>query len=162
MEDSCERLWSEFLSSGSGVAETARYASHTSWQFGVGTEQGDALLACVLSGHKLATSAVLWAYEHEGEALPRIGDFSVVTDGLGRARLVIKTTSVSIVAFDSVDEAHAYAEGEGDRSLEYWRKVHWDCFTQDLSEIGIAAVSDMPVVCERFEVVFPLSLAPEG
>lgn len=26
--------------------------------------------------------------------------------------------------YADVDERHAYAEGEGDRSLAYWRQVH--------------------------------------
>lgn len=72
------------------------------------------------------------------------------------------TTSVSVVPFDEVDEEFAYIEGEGDRSLGYWRKVHWDCFVQDLSAIGRVAVPNMPVVRERFEVVFPLGHAAAG
>ena len=96
----------------------------------------------------------MWAYEHEGEAVPCVGDFSVVTDGSGVARCVIRTTSVAIVAFDEVDEQFAYDEGEGDRSLEYWREVHWAYFVRELAGMGRVATPDMPVVCERFDVVF--------
>jgi uncharacterized protein YhfF len=72
------------------------------------------------------------------------------------ARCIVRTTSVSIVPFDHADEVFAYSEGGGDRSLGYWRKMHWDYFVEELSAIGGVAVPDMPVVCERFEVVFPL------
>jgi uncharacterized protein YhfF len=154
MPGSCAQLWSQFVSSGSEVAETARHTTYSCWQFGAGVEQGDRLLAYVLSGSKRATTGALWVYEHDGEAVPRVGDFSVVTDGSGHARLVIRTTSVSVVPFDQVDEEYAFIEGEGDRSLEYWRKGHWDYFKAELSAIGRVAVPDMPVVCECFEVVF--------
>jgi uncharacterized protein YhfF len=153
--DSCAELWGEFMRSGSEAASLAVGASYSSWQFGHGVEQGDRLVALVLSGRKRATAGALWACEHDGEAVPVPGDFSVVTDGSGIARCVIRTTSVDIIALDAVDASFAHDEGEGDRSLEYWRSVHWDFFVRELSEMGIEARSDMPVVCERFEVVFP-------
>lgn len=150
--DSRAELWTEFLHSGSDAAG----ASCTSWQFGYGVEQGDRLLAYVLSDSKRATAGALWVYEHEGEPVPRVGDFSVVTDGSGVARCVLRTTSIAIVPFDAVDEQCAYDEGEGDRSLEYWSEVHCDYFVRELSSLGLTARPNMPVVCERFEVVFPL------
>lgn len=155
MGDSCAELWSVFLGSGSDAAGEAAGSTYTSWQFGYGVEQGDRLLAYVLSGSKRATTGALWTYEHEGETVPTAGDFSVVTDGSGVARCVIRTTSVEIVPFDSVGEQFAFEEGEGDRSLEYWRRTHWDYFVRELASMGQTAQPDMPVVCERFDVVFP-------
>ena len=50
-----------------------------------------------------------------------------------------------MVPFDEVDEEHAYLEGEGDRSLEYWREVHERFFTEHAThDRGFA--TDMPVV----------------
>jgi uncharacterized protein YhfF len=155
VRDSCADLWGEFIGSGAEAASSACGTSYTSWQFGYGVEQGDRLVALVLTGPKRATAGALWAYEHDGEDVPRPGEFSVVTDGSGMARCIIRTTAVDVVAFDSVDAAFAYDEGEGDRTLEYWRATHWDFFVRELSGMGLEASPDMPVVCERFEVVFP-------
>jgi uncharacterized protein YhfF len=154
VQESCAGLWAEFLRSESEAAVATAAATYACWQFGHGVEQGDRLLAYVLSGSKRATTGALWTYEHEGLALPRPGEFSVVTDGSGVARCVLRTTSVSVLPFDQVDEGFAYVEGEGDRSLAYWRRVHWDYFVQELSSIGRVAAADMPVVCERFELVY--------
>ncbi len=74
--------------------------------------------------------------------------------GHGIARCVIRTTAVEIVPFDAVDADFAYDEGEGDRSLEYWRDAHWAYFTQELAGLGLEATHDMPEVCERFEVIY--------
>jgi len=155
--DSCTELWRAFLASGSPEAVSAARASFTSWQFGCGREQGDRLLDYVVGGTKRATAGALWTYEHEGDPLPREGEYSVVTDGSGIARVVIVTTRVDVVAFDAVDEEFAYREGEGDRTLEYWRRVHWDYFTRELAAFGLEPSPNMPVVCERFDVVYPVS-----
>ena len=56
--------------------------------------------------------------------------------------------------FCDVDEGYAAAEGEGDLSLDYWRQVHRDCFSEELGAIGKAFSEEMTVVCEEFECVF--------
>jgi len=162
MSDSCAALWSEFLASGVPSAAEAASATYTSWQFGYGVEQGDRLLDVVLTGPKRATAGALAAYEHEGEDVPRPGDFNIVTDGSGVGRCVIRTTSVDITPFEEVDAQFAWDEGEGDRSLEYWRSVHWPYFVRELASFGRVATQDMLVVCERFEVVFPPGLDSLG
>ena len=51
-----------------------------------------------------------------------------------------------------VDAEHARLEGEGDQSLAHWRAVHEDFFTEHAAhDHGFA--SDMPIVCQRFEVL---------
>lgn len=45
-------------------------------------------------------------------------------------------------------------EGEGDKSLEYWRNVYIKFFTEELKEVGKQFNEDMNIVYEEFEVVF--------
>jgi uncharacterized protein YhfF len=61
---------------------------------------------------------------------------------------------VKIRRYDEVDERFAYEEGEGDRSLEHWREAHWEFFSRTLAGIGKEPSMDMPLVCERFRVVY--------
>ena len=56
--------------------------------------------------------------------------------------------------FKNVSARHAYLEGEGDRSLAYWRKVHQAFFTAELAEVKLDFTPDLEVVCEEFEVIF--------
>lgn len=158
MSESASRLWAAYLAAGSPDAPAAAGATYSAWQFGSGVEQGDRLLACVLEGPKRATAGALWAYEAEGEPVPVPGDHSVLLDGHGVARCVIRTTEARVLPFDEVDAAFAYDEGEGDRSLEYWRDVHWRYFARELEGLGLEATHDMPIVCERFEVVYRASV----
>ena len=49
---------------------------------------------------------------------------------------------------------HAFKEGEGDRSLAYWREVHKRFFTEELKEADLEFDEDMKLVCEEFEAVY--------
>ncbi|QYJ04989.1 ASCH domain-containing protein [Nocardioides panacisoli] len=122
------------------------------WSFGATPEHADELLALVLEGTKTATASALWDYEAEDEPLPEVGTLGIVLDSAGRPQALLVTTEVTVVPFDEVDEEHARLEGEGDRSLAYWRQVHEEFFT-DHATHGHGFRSDMPVVLERFEVL---------
>ena len=122
------------------------------WAFGGTPEQADELLALVLDGTKTATASALWDYEAEDEPLPSPGAMSIVLDGGGHPRALLVTTDVRVVPFDEVDAEHARLEGEGDRSLAHWREAHERFFREHRAHEHDFA-PDMPVVCERFEVV---------
>uniref|UniRef100_UPI003D32B7CA ASCH domain-containing protein n=1 Tax=Maribacter flavus TaxID=1658664 RepID=UPI003D32B7CA len=49
---------------------------------------------------------------------------------------IIKLTSVKLKPYFTIDAAYAQLEGEGDKSLVYWKKVHWDYYTRELEPIG--------------------------
>jgi uncharacterized protein YhfF len=122
--------------------------------FGATPEQADESLDLVLRGIKTATSAPLRDYEAEGENIPAVGDLAILLDGGGHPRALLRTTQVDVVRFDKVSDEHAYAEGEGDRSLTHWRDVHeWFFKEYDHNLRGFAP--NMLVVCERFEVLVP-------
>jgi uncharacterized protein YhfF len=124
------------------------------WAFGATPEQADELLALVLAGDKTATAGALWDYEAEGEPVPAVGGLSIVLDGGGHPRALIVTTDVSVVPFDEVDGDHAAAEGEDDRTLDSWRRIHEQFFTRyPAHDRGFQR--DMPVVLERFRLLYP-------
>ena len=124
------------------------------WSFGPDPVTADRLLFLVLEGTKTATASALAEYEADGEALPEPGDLSIVLDGADHPRALIRTTSVRVVPFADVDAAHAYAEGEGDRTLRYWREAHRRFFEAHTS-LGQGFPDDVPVVLERFVVLVP-------
>lgn len=114
----------------------------------------DALAALVLAGRKRATAGLVWAFEQARMPLPRVGDLSVVTDWAKAPLCVIETRRVDIVPYEAVTEEFAATEGEGDGSLRYWREAHWAYFGRECERLGLTRSPAMPVVCERFEVVF--------
>ena len=124
---------------------------YEAWAFG---DDADKLAELVVKGIKTATSSAYALYAIDNEALPQVGEYSVILDSHDNARCITKTTKVYVTSFNEVSEAHAYKEGEGDRSLAYWRKVHEKFFTECLNETGLDFSPTMEVVCEEFEVVY--------
>jgi uncharacterized protein YhfF len=124
------------------------------WAFGDSPELADSLLRLVLAGTKTATASAVWEYEAAGEPLPRKGDLSIVLDGAGEPRALLRTTEVATVPFDEVTAEHAYREGEDDRTLESWRAEHERYWRRTLAQLGHEFTPSMPVVCERFAVLF--------
>lgn len=140
-----EQLWKEYLENG---GEDTVYDA---WEFGGST---DLLARLVMCGAKTATASAYALYGIENEPLPTVGGYSVVLDSKGDAVCIIKTTKLYVTPFDKVTAEHAYKEGEGDRSLSYWRKVHKDFFTDCMREDGLEFSESMEVLCEEFTLVY--------
>jgi len=124
------------------------------WAFGDSKNMANELATLVLEGKKTATSSNYILYELEKEPLPHVGLHNIILDGDGEAVAIIETTAVEVLPFDKVTEEHAYLEGEGDGSLKYWRDVHEDFFKGEFLEVGQEFNYHIPVVCERFKLVY--------
>jgi len=120
-----------------------RYQGLRSFAFGDGPELADELLDLVMKGIKTATCST---EDEPNTSMP--GERWIVLDGRGEPRCVIESTEMSYRRYTEVDAAFAYEEGEGDRSLTYWRAAHRRYFGRQgkFSE-------DMMLMCERFRLV---------
>jgi uncharacterized protein YhfF len=104
----------------------------------------------IIEGIKTATSSPLWDFP-DG-CIPFEGALSVLLDGQGKARAILETVSVEIIPFDQVSEDFAFAYGEGDRSLTWFRQEigHW--YEGSAARRGNAFTSKTPIICERIRV----------
>lgn len=143
-----EEMWSEYKKIKEGVED-----KYQAWSFGV---NADLLADLVVRGEKTATASAYALYEIENESLPNVGTHNIILDSQNKAICIIQTTKVCVVEFKEVSKEHTFKEGEGDKSLSYWKKCHRDFFTMCMSGIGKEFSEDMKVVCEEFKVVFKL------
>lgn len=125
--------------------------------YGDSVELSVSLLALIREGRKRAGTSLLWALEAESEPVPEVGDVEVVVDHGNEPALVTRITQVRIVPYNAVTAEYAEVEGEGDGSLDYWRKAHWAFFSRECKRIGREPSETMPVVCSVFEVLRVLS-----
>lgn len=76
----------------------------------------------------------------------------------GRNRLIVsrppRQSAGAAFPFDCVSPEHAWKEGEGDRSLVYWRSVHRQAFAPDYEAAGAPFDEQGLCVLEEFAVVF--------
>ena len=143
-----KELWNIFIKQ-NDLPEIA--PDYEAWSFG---SAADELAHLVVTGVKTATSSAYPLYELKREPLPLSNVYSVILDSKDNAVCIIKNTKVVVVPFYKVTPEHAYKEGEGDRSLSYWREVHEKFFTKTLHKVGLNFTHDMKVVCEEFIVVY--------
>ncbi len=123
------------------------------WAFGV---EADFLADLVLKGEKTATASAYDLYAVDNEPLPQEETFDIILDSQNQAVCIIEITKVSVEPFNQVSADHAFKEGEGDKSLAYWRQVHEEFFTEWLEKAGLAFTPDSKVVLEEFCKVYPL------
>jgi uncharacterized protein YhfF len=143
--------WSGFCAD-SGVEPDQRYDV---FAFGDSPEMADELATLVLHGPKRATAGLL--ADFDDEPLPAVGVHSIVLGGDGRPVCIIRTSEVRVLPFREVDAAFAWDEGEGDRSLAYWRDAHIGFFTRMCAARGEVFDEEMATVLERFLLVWPIA-----
>ena len=157
MEDehiSVKNMWRDYLlSMGENPDHTKK--SYTSWYFCDNEKDADVLAKLVREGTKRGTTSVADLYRIDGDELPAVGNLSIVTNWVGIAQCVIETQKVTVLPFRNVTEEFAKIEGEGDKTLKYWREAHIDAFSRELPEYGITFSEDLNVVFEEFKAVYP-------
>jgi uncharacterized protein YhfF len=124
-------------------AVPAKYQGLRSFAFGDGPALADELLDLVVREVKTATCST---EDEPNTSTP--GERWIVLDGRGAPACVIETLEVTYRRYNEVDAAFAYEEGEGDRSLRYWREAHRNYF----GRMGRFS-EDMMLMCERFRLV---------
>ncbi|HVF47789.1 MAG TPA: ASCH domain-containing protein [Pyrinomonadaceae bacterium] len=145
-------FWAEFCSSTDAVELDEPYQV---WYFGHTPELAEELAALVLQGKKTATASLAETNLRKPDEAPIHNGYSVVTDYYGEPMCVVQTTEMRHMAFRDVDPVFAAQEGEGDRSLEYWQRVHRECFTLEAERLGFSFDENSVVCCERFRLLYP-------
>lgn len=148
---SARNMWGDFLS-----AHLEFAFEHTPKVYRFSDNETDAnhSVSLVMSGIKKATSHSLLGLQLQKKELPKRGDFTVLTDWDGKAKCIVRTTSVRMIPYFSINENHSKIEGDGDGSLADWKKSHWEYFLRELGAFDRKPNESMIVVFEYFEKVF--------
>lgn len=148
-----KEMWKKYLSTiGENINNSGK--TYESWYFCNNEKDANELAGLVKKGIKKATASLHCLYEIENELIPEVGDYAVITNWKGVAQSIIQITSINTIPFKEVTEELAAKEGEGDKTLSFWRKVHRKVFTLELKEYSKKFSEDMLVVCEEFAVVY--------
>jgi uncharacterized protein YhfF len=118
----------------------------------------DRLVEAIVSGRKTTTTGLAMAYQVEHEPLPEPGQRFLVVDSSNEPVATIEVTSVRVVALGDVDLSHVRDEGEGDETMDTWRRTHeafWrsEDMTAVLGDPTFAVDDTTLVVLERFRLI---------
>lgn len=149
-DDSVLQMWNDFVMLNPEYRDT----KFTAWFFCDNKNCADELAGLVVKGEKRATASLFYWYDSGKEEMPVIGNISIITDWDGIAKCIIKTKSVTKIPFKNVNSEMAFTEGEGDKTLDYWRKAHISFFTRESETENIEFTGDTLIVFEEFELVF--------
>mgnify|MGYP006381198839 FL=1 len=145
MKEQVKIFWEEFWKSqGKPQPELT-----DAFQFGSDAEW---LARLVVEGKKTATCSGRIFYELENESLPQVGQYFIVLNSKDLPVAIIQITEVSILPMNEVPVEFALAEGAGD--YDFWWNAHKQFLTNELQVYGLDFSEDMPLVCERFKVIY--------
>lgn len=85
---------------------------------------------------------------------PHAGDYVVLTDFNGKPRCLVQMQECRLLKFSEVRAEHTATESPAARDLETWRGIHRGYWTPMLAAEGIEFTEDLPVLFQRFRLVF--------
>jgi len=147
-----KEMWDKYIS----ISGKSINTPYESWHFCNNEADANELAKLTLLGIKRATASLYKSFEAENEPIPKIGDLIVITNWNSEAVCIIEVKKVEILPFKDITKEHAQIEGEGDKSLEYWRRGHINFFTEETKELGIEFNEELEVIFETFQVVYPV------
>lgn len=80
--------------------------------------------------------------------MPIIGEKSIICYDDDTTACIVKTVDYKIMKFNEMTEEYAKLEGEGDLSLDCWKKVHYSFF----KSIDSSFSEESKIVLEIFEI----------
>ncbi|APQ17521.1 ASCH domain-containing protein [Maribacter hydrothermalis] len=147
---SARNMWGNYLKN---HLEDVFHEAPKTMHFGDNEQDANEIAKLIKNGTKKAISYSLLGLQNRNEPLPKIGDYIVVTDWSGEAQCIVSTKAVSLKPYFSIDETYAQLEGNGDKTLNSWKKYYWDFFTKELQKFNRQPRESMIVVCQTIEKV---------
>lgn len=132
----------------------SKYTSFSSDYFCADEYNANLCAELILRGEKRASCSLDYWYSEKDELMPVVGHLQVVTNWVGTPICIIEMMSVTKQKYNEVTSEFAYLEGEGDKTLAWWREAHWNFFSKECVELGISPSEDMLLVLEQFKVVY--------
>ena len=92
-----------------------------------------------------------------GDPMPQVGDAIILVSFNGKPKTLLRLTVIEKVAFGNVTEAHTAVDGSPVRALDVWKPLHTAYWKERLRPFGLSVCDDMPVLVEKFEVLYEVS-----
>ena len=136
------------------ILETAFPGQETRYflpmSIGSAAKHADEGAALILNGTKTLTSSPFWDYP-DGK-IPFEGALSVLLGGSRRPCGIVETTRVKILPFGGITDEMALAYGEGERTVDWWRRVMGEFYRAAAARYGAVLTDDTPHIWEWFVV----------
>jgi len=146
-----EKFWMEFLKLN---PDNEKKQLPESFYFCDNEKDANECADLVINKIKRATATSLWWFEKNNQPLPKMGEQAIITDWNGNPKAVIETIKIKPTPYNEITPEFAEIEGEGDKSLEYWKKVHKAYYQREMEPHGEKFDENMIIICEHFETIY--------
>lgn len=150
MEDIYGDFWQAFLEQ-TGTPENS-YCNRCTY-FGESEEESVEIMEQLLRGEKSAISHCVPHYIVTRSPMPKVGDYTMVTDYYGNPGCILKCTDVVIDPIGAIPAEIAEREGQG--GLEIWQQRKRQEFQALSQKSGFHYNDELPILMELVETVFP-------
>ena len=151
MDDIYQDFWETFLEE-TGTPDTTVLTGYT--YFGDSEEASVEALELLLSGEKTAVGHCLPAYMARKQRMPRVGDYTVVTDFYGNPCCILHTVDVTIAPLPEIPETLRRSE-RPELSPEDWLADKLRDFEAQSRAAKFHFHRELPVLLETVERVYP-------
>lgn len=122
--------------------------------FGIDEKTTKGIFNHIRTDNKHGTFTLPWLLEKTGQPVTKVGTLITLIDYDGAPTLVLRITGNEVVKFGDIDERVTGLDGPPVRDVAVWKPVHRDFWNGELKKHGMAVSDDMPVLVERFELVY--------
>lgn len=152
MEDIYGDFWEVFLEE-TGTAPTTAVSRYT--YFGTSEEETVIVLEQLLSGEKTAIAHCIPDYLTTRQPMPRIGDYTMVTDFYGNPCCILKAVDVTIAPMPEIPEALMQADVP-QITRQAWLEQKQAEYRALSARGGFHFHEEIPVLMEQVQVVYPV------
>jgi len=122
---------------------------------GLDADTTNQIIELITAGDKTGTFTLPWVVEQTGQPEPAVGDLIILIDFEGVPALVVRLTEIELVSFGAITEQHTAIDGTPVRDLNVWKPMHTDYWNRMLAPFGLSVSDNMPVLVEKFELIYP-------
>ena len=150
-KDSIQIFWNDFLrknpnNSSKEIPEVYYFCDNE--------KDANECVDLVVKKIKRATATSLWWFQKNNEPLPKNGNQAIITDWSGKPKAIIETIKIIPTPYNEITPEFAETEGEGDKSLRYWKKVHKAYYEREMHPYGENFNENMIIICEYFKTIY--------
>jgi len=129
---------------------------HQVRSLGIDEETTGLIINFIKAGEKVGTFSLPWVMTAENLPMSYKGLPIILLSFNGKPELVVQLTKVFETSFGEIDSGVTCIDGPPVRDPDVWIPLHQDYWNGMLAEYGKACSDDMPVLVEKFKLVYPL------
>ena len=127
---------------------------HQIRSIGIDEETTVLIIDFIKEGEKVGTFSLPWLMESENIPASHTGQPIILLSYDGKPEIIVQITDIEETTFGEIDYEVTKIDGPPVRDPEVWIPLHREYWNNILKPYGRSCTDDMPVIVERFKLVY--------